>query len=145
MKIVDRKEMNWLWFLSNRIFVDVLWWNYAVNFFFASCVNFLFYQFWLRWTWDRWFMFLIDFINILITFLDLYRYLLLSLNLLTVCLGDGGLFRPIRRRKDAERDRNAGVKVQIDELLVRELFSNAFRRAERKTRRGLLLLSEGEN
>lgn len=48
---------------------------------------------------------------------------------------------PVRRREDAEGDRDAGVKVQVDDLEVREiLFSNAFRRDERKTRRGLLLL-----
>lgn len=50
---------------------------------------------------------------------------------------------PVRRREDAEGDRDAGVKVQVDDLEVREiLFSNAFRRDERKTRRGLLLLGE---
>lgn len=49
---------------------------------------------------------------------------------------------PVGRRKKAEGDRDSGVKVQVDRFLpVREiLFSNAFRRAERKTRRGLLLL-----
>jgi hypothetical protein len=51
---------------------------------------------------------------------------------------------PVGRREEAEGDRNAGVKVQIDDLSGRELFSNAFRRAERKTRRGLLLLWEKE-
>jgi hypothetical protein len=55
------------------------------------------------------------------------------------------LVAPVRRWENAEGDRNAGVKVQIDDLSGRELFSNAFRRAERKTRRGLLLLlKEGE-
>lgn len=48
---------------------------------------------------------------------------------------------PVRRREEAEGDRDTGVEVQIDSCSVREkLFSNAFRRAERKTRRGLLLL-----
>jgi hypothetical protein len=56
----------------------------------------------------------------------------------------GGCFggvAPVRRREDAERDRNSGVKVQVDDFSMQEAdFSNAFRRAERKTRRGLLLL-----
>jgi len=56
----------------------------------------------------------------------------------------GGLFNgvvPVRRREDAEGDRDAGVKVQVDDLQVLENdFSNAFRLTERKTRRGLLLL-----
>ena len=48
---------------------------------------------------------------------------------------------PVRRREDAEGDRDAGVKVQVDDLQVLENdFSNAFRLTERKTRRGLLLL-----
>ena len=47
---------------------------------------------------------------------------------------------PVRRREDAKGDRDSGFKVQVDYLSVRELFSNAFRRAERKTRRDLLLL-----
>jgi hypothetical protein len=66
---------------------------------------------------------------------------------LDVSLGGGFLLivAPVRRWKNAEGDRDAGVKVQIDDLFWRELFSNAFRRAERKTRRGLLLLlKEGE-
>jgi len=55
------------------------------------------------------------------------------------------LVAPVRRWENAEGDRYSGVKVQIDDLSRRELFSNAFRRAERKTRRGLLLLvKEGE-
>lgn len=61
---------------------------------------------------------------------------------LDVSLG-GGLYgvASIRRRKDAEGNRNSGVKVQVADLNLREnVFSNAFRRAERKTRRGLLLL-----
>jgi len=49
---------------------------------------------------------------------------------------------PVRRREDAEGDRDSGVKVQVDDLSGREHFSNAFRLAERKTRRGLLLLVE---
>jgi hypothetical protein len=63
----------------------------------------------------------------------------------------GGCFggvAPVRRREDAERDRNSGVKVQIDDFSGQEIvFSNAFRGFERKTRRGLLLLwgvKEGE-
>jgi len=54
----------------------------------------------------------------------------------------GGLLlvAPVRRWENAEGDRDAGVKIQIDDLSGQELFSNAFRRAERKTRRGLLLL-----
>ena len=64
---------------------------------------------------------------------------------LDVSLGEsGGLLggvASIRRREDTEGNRNAGVKVQVDDYQVREkLFSNAFRLAERKTRRGLLLL-----
>jgi hypothetical protein len=49
---------------------------------------------------------------------------------------------PVRRREDAEGDRDSGVKVQVDDLSGREHFSNAFRLAERKTRRDLLLLGE---
>jgi len=49
---------------------------------------------------------------------------------------------PVRRREDAKRDRDSGVKVQVDDLSRREHFSNAFRHAERKTRRDLLLLGE---
>jgi hypothetical protein len=56
----------------------------------------------------------------------------------------GGLdcVAPIRRREDAEGNRDSGVKVQVDDLSGREHFSNAFRLAERKTRRDLLLLDE---
>jgi hypothetical protein len=57
----------------------------------------------------------------------------------SLCGFDGAA--PVRRREKAEGDRDAGVEVQIDFCSVQgELFSNAFRRAERKTRRGLLLL-----
>jgi len=64
---------------------------------------------------------------------------------LDVSLGDCLGVVPVRRREDADWNRYSGVKVQVDECSVRELFSNAFRRAERKTRRGLLLLvKEGE-
>jgi hypothetical protein len=62
---------------------------------------------------------------------------------LSFYVGFGGCFNgvaPVRRREDAEGDRDSGFKVQVDYLSVRELFSNAFRRAERKTRRDLLLL-----
>lgn len=59
---------------------------------------------------------------------------------LSVWLAINLFFRSIRRGKDAERNRNTSVKVQIEKLSRRDLFSNAFRRAERKTRRGLLLL-----
>lgn len=60
-------------------------------------------------------------------------------------MGLSGFFyfvAPIRRREDAEGNRDSGVKVQVDDLSGRERFSNAFRLTERKTRRDLLLLSE---
>jgi hypothetical protein len=61
---------------------------------------------------------------------------------LTLDVSSGGFdgVVPVRRREDAEGDRDSGVKVQIECLSEREHFSNAFRRAERKTRRDLLLL-----
>jgi hypothetical protein len=56
--------------------------------------------------------------------------------------GFGGSFDvvAVRRREDADGNRNSGVKVQVDDSSRRELFSNAFRVSERKTRRDLLLL-----
>ena len=47
---------------------------------------------------------------------------------------------PVRRRKDAERNRYAGVKVQIDGLSGQRTLLECLSRIERKTRRGLLLL-----
>lgn len=82
-----------------------------------------------------------------LTFPSDARWALRKLDLtLDVSLGGGlRIVAPVRRWENAERDRDASVKVQIDDLSGRELFSNAFRRAERKTRRGLLLLvKEGE-
>jgi hypothetical protein len=64
---------------------------------------------------------------------------------LTLSMGFSCCFNgvaPVRRREDAEGNRDSGVKVQVDDLSGRELFSNAFRLAERKTRRDLLLLGE---
>jgi hypothetical protein len=59
--------------------------------------------------------------------------------------GRGGVV-PVRRGEEADRNRNSGVKVQVDDssMQLEKHFSNAFRRAERKTRRGLLLLLEKE-
>lgn len=52
----------------------------------------------------------------------------LDLNLFVdVGLG-GGLGLPVRRREDAERDRDTGFKVQIGDLMRREaVFSSTFR------------------
>jgi hypothetical protein len=46
----------------------------------------------------------------------------------------------IRRREDAEGDRYSCVKVQVDDLSMREHFSNTFQRAERISQEGSLLL-----
>lgn len=49
-----------------------------------------------------------------------------------------GIVAPVRRWEDAEGDRDAGVKVQVDDLSGRELFSNAFRRARKEDKKGTL-------
>ncbi|KAB8296403.1 hypothetical protein EYC80_009147 [Monilinia laxa] len=46
----------------------------------------------------------------------------------------------IRRREDAEGDRYSCVKVQVDDLSMREHFSNTFQRTERISQEGSLLL-----
>lgn len=60
-------------------------------------------------------------------------------------MGLGGccyVVAPVRRWEDAEGDRDSGVKVQVDDLSGRELFSNAFRRARKEDKKGTLASGE---
>ena len=52
----------------------------------------------------------------------------------------GGDVALIRRREDAEGDRDAGVKVQVVDRWMREHFSNTFQRTERISQEGSRLL-----
>jgi len=64
-------------------------------------------------------------------------------NPLDVSLGGcsfGSGVASIRRREDAEGDRYSCVKVQVDDVSMREHFSNTFQRAERISQEGSLLL-----
>lgn len=49
---------------------------------------------------------------------------------------------PVRRGEDAKGDRDAGVKVQVDDLSGENSSRMPFDVRERKTRRGLLLLGK---